>query len=120
MFIPKDCIDFHVEWLSSTKEDENLHDLETMEMAKVILSIHYEYNVKTGVDPDGLQVLDNILNKISCYLDENGGHRMKPTLKQQREFQVHLAKEFIKKEYLTLVDAICLIYTKEELAIFGI
>lgn len=120
MFIPTDCIAFHIDWLSCGNDDEKLDDLDTTEIAKAIISIHYEYYVKTGADVDGLQVLDNILNKISNYLDETGWHTMKPTMRQQREFQVGLAKDLIRKNVLTLLDAICLLYTKDELGIFGL
>lgn len=120
MFIPNECIGYHVEWLSDEKDDESLHDLDTMELAKAILSVHHEYYVKTGIDPDGLQVLDKILNKISHYMDKTGWHTMKPSLLQQRDFQNNLAKDLVQKQYITLLDAICLLYTKDELGIFGL
>lgn len=120
MWIPTDCIDFHIQWISSGKDEEQMDDLDTRELAKAILSIHYEYYVKTDVDPDGLQVLDNILKKIAHYLDKNGWHTMATTRRRQREYQVQTAKKLIKEDNLSLLDAICLLYTKEELGVFGL
>lgn len=120
MFIPNDCIQFHIQWNSGKEEEEDTFDnLDTLELAKVILSIHYDFNVKTGLDPDGLRVLDNILEKISHYLNGKSCFLMDVKSKQDRMFQIQKAKDMIQKHQLSLLDAICLLFTKTELGIYG-
>lgn len=120
MFIPKECIGFHVQWLSEGKDDESLNDIETIGLAKTILSVHHEFNVSPDKDPDGLRILDDILHKLAHYLDGKSWVTMDPIIKRDREFQVVLAKELVRDGKITLVDAICLLYTKNELGIYGI
>lgn len=121
MYIPTECIGFHLRWLSAApEEDETMEDLETLDLAKAILSIHYDYDVRTGKDPDGLLILDQVVQKVCCYTDHNGIHRIRAHKKRQREDQVRLAKQLIGKGTLSLVDAMCLLFTKDELGIYGI
>lgn len=120
MFIPEECIGFHVAWLSDGKDEEGLDDLETVGLAKTIISVHHELNVSPDKDPDGLRILDDILHKLARYLDGKSWVTMDPIIKRDREFQVVLAKELVRNDKINLVEAVCLLYTKNELGIYGI
>ena len=118
MFIPDDCIGFYKHWDSG--EEETFDDLDPVELAKVILGIHYDFHVRNGNDPDGLQILDNILEKLSHYLDEGRWVIMDARKKQDRAFQIHKAKDLVRKQQISLLDAVCLLFTKTELGVYGI
>lgn len=120
MFIPKECVGFHVSWLSDGKDDEALDDLDTVGLAKTILSVHHEFNVSPDKDPDGLRILDDILHKLAHYLDGKSWVTMDPVARRDREFQLRLAKELVRNGKINLIDAVCLLYTKNELGIYGI
>lgn len=120
MWIPQDCIHFYNQWSQADDENETFDDLDTMDLVRVILSIHYDFHVRTGTDPDGLQVLDNILEKVAYYLDGNRWVRMDPHTKRDRAWQVRMAKDLVRNEKLSLPEAICLLFTKTELGIYGI
>lgn len=118
--IPQDCIGFHVKWMSDADDDEQLEDLDTMDLSKVILSVHHELVVSQQQDADPMDILDLILDKVAHYLDKDGWHVMKKSQKQQRQFQVEMAKQLVQKQQLTLLEAMCILFTKEELCIYGI
>lgn len=101
-------------------QDETFNDLDTMDLAKVILSIHYDFHVRTEIDPDGLLVLDNILEKVAHHLKGTRWVDMDPHTKRDREWQVGMAKDMVRNEKLTLPEAICMLFTKTELGIYGI
>lgn len=120
MFIPESCIGFHVKWLSEASENEELEDLDMMEMAKAIVSVHHDFFVKNGEDPDGLMLLDQILDKLSHYHDGRKWVNMDPILKQQRNTQKEYAARLVREQKISILDAVCILFTKDELSIYGL
>lgn len=120
MFVPESCIGFHLKWLSGATADEDVADLDVEEMAKSVISIHHEHHVRNEDDPDGLMVLQMILDKIARYLDVGGWKVMRHELRQQRQVQVDRAKRLVQQGKIDLLDAVCILFTKEELLTYGL
>jgi len=108
MFIPDECVGFHHKWVLCGDENEEFETLDTIDVIKAVISIHYDCFVKTGVDNDGLMVLDKILMK-------SFRHCINDKIRKQREFQLQYAKQLIKKNKLSLIDAVCMLFTKDEI-----
>ena len=121
MFIPIDCIGYHATWVAESKEEEELEDLDVVDLAKTILSVHHEFAVLTGQDPDGLLILQDIIHKLSRHMNMNGHWViMHSKKKEERMFQIEYATTLVRTEKISLLDAILLLFTKQELEIYGI
>lgn len=87
--------------------------------SKIIVSIHYNYCVKPGLE-DELAVIDNILNKISKYEDEDGKwHIWSKDWKKERKTICDRAKIMIYEKKIQLVDAIQILFSLDELKCYG-
>lgn len=98
MLIAQDFIGFHKEWLKNGHEEETIHDLDTKEMIKAVVSFHYDMTQEKTED-EFLSLLD----------------RLERTTDPHRQSQINFAKTLIRQQQLSIVDAIFLLFRREEL-----
>lgn len=102
MLIPQEFIGFHKEWLNEGHEEETIHDLDTKDMIKAIVSFHYDM-MQEKTEEEFLSLLD----------------RLAQTTNPHRESQIQFAKTLIREQQLSIVDAIFLLFRREELFMNG-
>lgn len=112
-YIPQEIIDFD----QTSTEDDIFQDSETA--AKTLLSVHYNFCVKPGVEEE-LDIIDNILNKISKYMGYDGQwHIWSPGWKQERQAICERTKSMVCNGKIQLVDAIQILFSLDELKCYG-
>lgn len=110
-YIPQDIIDFD----QTFTDDDIFQDSETA--AKIILSVHYNYCVKPGLEEE-LDVIDNILYKISRFVRPDG-QIWSPGWTQERQMMCERVKSMVYQGKIQLVDAIQALFSLEELECYG-
>lgn len=97
--VPEECIGFHKRWLEGGHPQETTDDLDTRDVIKALIGLHHEMTQNTTE------------NNIHSLLD-----RLNTKTNDQHRFQqIQLAKQLVEQQKLTLVDAIFLIFSREEL-----
>lgn len=76
--------------------------------SRMLLKIHYNLCVKPGLATE-LEIVDDILDKIVHHNNEERG----------RKELCDKAKQFIAEGRMTLVDALQVLFTLEEMSFFG-
>jgi hypothetical protein len=99
-FLPEDCIGFHKRWLEGGHPQETTDDLDTRDVIKALVSLHHEMTKSHTTEQHFLSLLDRLNTK------PNDPHRLQ---------QILLAKTLIQNSQLTLLDAIFLVFSREEL-----
>lgn len=97
-FVPEECIGFHTRWLKGGHSQETTDDLDTRDVIKALIGLHHEA-VQTSTK-EFLSLLDRLNTKT------NNHHRLQ---------QIQLAKHLIEQQKLSIVDAIFLVFSREEL-----
>jgi hypothetical protein len=108
LYISQDIIDFDHDSL-----DNPFCDPETA--AKTLISVHYQYRKNEGE----LDLIDDILNKISKYIDGGSWVLMNTEFKNNRQALCNVAKDLIERKHIGFVEAIQLLFTLEEMEIYG-
>lgn len=97
--VPEECIGFHKRWLEGGHPQETTDDLDTRDVIKALIGLHHE------------MTQNKTENNIHSLLD-----RLNTKTNDQHRFQqIQLAKQLVEQQKLTLVDAIFLIFSREEL-----
>lgn len=99
--LPKECIGFHTRWLQDGHPEETIQDLNTRDIIKALLGFHYE--MTHGNAKDILSLMEK-LNSHSKHA--NDPHRLE---------QIQLAKDLIIHGRLSIVDAMFILFSREEL-----
>ena len=97
--VPEECIGFHKRWLEEGHSQETTDDLDTRDVIKALVGLHHEMTHDT-MEEDFLSLLDRLNTKT------NHHHRSQ---------QIHLAKQLVEQQKLSIVDAIFLVFSREEL-----
>lgn len=98
-FVPEECIGFHKRWLEGGNSHETTDDLDTRDVIKALVGLHHEMTQDT-TENNILSLLDRLNTKT------NNHHRSQ---------QIHLAKQLVEQQKLSIVDAIFLVFLREEL-----
>lgn len=102
MYIPDECIGFHKNWLKGGSDRETIDDLVLMDIIKALVGLHYEMMGNT--DDDSILVLFDKLNEKTRY--SHCPHRLD---------QIELAKNLVRTNKLSIIDAIFLLFSREDL-----
>lgn len=97
--MPEECIGFHKRWLEGGHSHETTDDLDTRDVIKALVGFHYEMT-QDNTEQNILSLLDRLNTK------DNNHHRLQ---------QIHLAKQLVEQQKLSIVDAIFLVFSREEL-----
>jgi hypothetical protein len=100
-FIPEECFGFHKNWLECGHSEETIDDLETIDIVKALISLHCELAYSN--DDEFLLILDRLNRK------------KKNAAEPHRIQQINLAKDLVKSNQLSIVDAIFLLFSRDEL-----
>ena len=100
-FIPEECKGFHKRWLEGGHSHETTDDLDTRDVIKALVSLHHEMTQDT-MEHNVISLLDRVNTKT------NDPHRSQ---------QIQLAKQLVEQQKLSIVDAIFLVFSREELIV---
>jgi hypothetical protein len=116
MYIPDECISFY-----NDNENDNITEFKDKEISiQLLLNVHYIYYVKTGKDKDGLQILYKILDKCAHHIGYNNKlYKMSEKLYKERKQQIDYAVECIKNNKISLIDAMMILFTIDDLECYG-
>lgn len=96
--MPEECVGFHKRWLEGGHSRETTDDLDTRDVIKALVGLHHEMT-QDITEQNLLSLLDR-LNK------NDNNHRLE---------QIQLAKHLIEQQKMSIVDAIFLVFSREEL-----
>jgi len=99
-FLPEDCIGFHKRWLEGGHAHETTDDLDTRDVIKALISLHHDMSPSHPTVDHFLSLMDRLNTK------PHDPHRLQ---------QILLSKTLIQNNQLTLMDAIFLVFSREEL-----
>lgn len=97
--IPEECVGFHKRWLEGGHSRETTDDLDTRDVIKALVGLHHELT-QDITEQNLLSLLDQLNKK------DNNHHRLG---------QIQLAKQLVEQQKLSIVDAIFLVFSREEL-----
>lgn len=106
--IPKECIGFHKHWLKGGNQEEKMEDLDTMDVIRSLISLHYEITNENDN-------LDNFLMILDRLNENNRKNSSNQLLITHRNQQIQLAKQLVSDGNITIVDAIFLLFSRQEL-----
>jgi hypothetical protein len=97
--VPEECIGFHKRWLEDGHSQETTDDLDTRDVIKALIGLHHEMSQNTTENN-----IHSLLDRLNT--KNNDQHRFQ---------QIQLAKQLVEQQKLSLVDAIFLVFSREEL-----
>lgn len=99
--VPEECVGFHKRWLEGGHSHETTDDLDTRDVIKALISLHHE-TTQSSTGQSLLSLLDRLNTK------QHNHHRSQ---------QIQLAKRLVEQQKLSIVDAIFLVFSREELIV---
>jgi hypothetical protein len=100
-------------------DDDPFENDDTTDTIKILISIYYRYHKHD--DPEGLGLIDCIHEKCCKHIDlQNGGWKVLPSSEIVRRQKLCMtAKHLIRKKNVSYVDALRLLFSKEDLQCYG-
>ena len=103
-FVPEDCVDFHKFWLEGGHENEKIEDLDTTDMIKALIGLHFEMMMTDRNHDENILCLIDRLDKSRGI--EQDFHRIR---------QIQMVKNFIQQGKMTIVEAIFLLFSRNDI-----
>jgi len=102
-------------------DDDPFANDDTTDTVKILISVYYHYHVATtNDDPEGLGLIDKIHAKCCHHLGYDGvAFDLQPREISRRTGLCHTAKKLIREGRISYVEALMMLFTKDDLECYG-